>query len=129
MKDIKHWINGKSWERPAERSGDVFDPASGDKTGRVAFASPADVDAAVRAAKDALPGWRDASLAKRTKTMFAFRELLEKHKKELAFILTSEHGKVSSDALGEVNRGLEVVEFACGIAQLMKGEHSENVSS
>src|SRR5262249_5352910 len=74
-------------------------------------------------------GWRTASLAKRARVLFAFRELVERHKRELAALLTSEHGKVASDALGEVNRGLEVVEFACGIPQLLKGEFSENVST
>jgi len=129
MRTITHWIGGKPWERPVERAGDVFDPATGQVTAKVAFASPADVDAAVTAASQALPQWRDASLAKRARVMFAFRELLEKHKVELARLVTSEHGKVASDALGEVNRGIEVVEFACGIPQLMKGEFSENVSS
>ncbi|MFO0636993.1 MAG: CoA-acylating methylmalonate-semialdehyde dehydrogenase [Nannocystaceae bacterium] len=129
MRTIEHWIAGKSTPRAAERSGDVYNPATGEITGKVAFASPADVDAGVAAAAAALPAWRDASLAKRTRVLFAFRELLERHKLELARIVTSEHGKVASDALGEVNRGLEVVEFACGIAQLQKGEYSENVSS
>ncbi len=129
MRTITHWIGGKPWERPVERSGDVFDPATGKVAAKVAFASPAEVDAAVAAAKAALPEWADASLAKRSRVMFAYRELLEKHKVEIAKILTSEHGKVAADALGEVNRGLEVVEFACGIPQLSKGEFSENVSS
>jgi len=129
MRTINHWIAGKLSTRAIERSGDVYDPATGEVQAKVAFASPADVDAAVAAAKDALPGWRDASLAKRARVMFAFRELLERHKVEVAKLLTSEHGKVAADALGEVNRGLEVVEFACGIPQLLKGEFSENVSS
>ena len=129
MRTINHWIAGKPSTRAIERSGDVYDPATGEVQAKVAFASPADVDAAVAAAKDALPEWRDSSLAKRSRVMFAFRELLERHKVEVAKLLTSEHGKVAADALGEVNRGLEVVEFACGIPQLMKGEFSENVSS
>ncbi|HWB73731.1 MAG TPA: CoA-acylating methylmalonate-semialdehyde dehydrogenase [Nannocystaceae bacterium] len=129
MRTINHWIAGKPSTRAIERSGDVYDPATGEVQAKVAFASPADVDAAVAAAQDALPEWRDASLAKRARVMFAFRELLERHKVEVAKLLTSEHGKVAADALGEVNRGLEVVEFACGIPQLMKGEFSENVSS
>src|SRR5262249_60506341 len=95
----------------------------------VAFASPADVDAAVAAAKAAFPAWRDSSLARRSKILFAFRELVDRHKKEIAALLTSEHGKVAADALGEVNRGLEVIEFACGIPHLLKGEFAENVST
>jgi malonate-semialdehyde dehydrogenase (acetylating) / methylmalonate-semialdehyde dehydrogenase len=129
MRVINHWINGKEDERAPERAGTVHNPATGEKSAQIAFASPADVDRAVAAASAALPGWREASLMKRTRVLFAFRELVEKHKKELAQILTSEHGKVLTDALGEVNRSLEVVEFACGIPQLMKGEFSENVST
>jgi malonate-semialdehyde dehydrogenase (acetylating) / methylmalonate-semialdehyde dehydrogenase len=129
MRDIKHWIGGKTLDRGSERHGDVFDPATGEVTGKVAFASVADVDAAVAAAKDASESWRFSSLAKRSRVLFAYRELLEKHKVEIAALLTSEHGKVASDALGEVSRGIEVVEFACGIPQLMKGEFSENVST
>jgi len=129
MKDIRHWIGGKPSDRPSERWGEVYDPATGQQSGRVAFATEADVDAAVASAVEASKTWRFASLAKRTRVLFAFRELVEKHKVEIAALLTAEHGKVASDALGEVNRGLEVIEFACGIAQLMKGEHSENVST
>jgi malonate-semialdehyde dehydrogenase (acetylating)/methylmalonate-semialdehyde dehydrogenase len=129
MKTINHWIAGKPSARAVERTTDVFNPATGEVAAKVAMATPADVDAAVDAAKAALPGWRDASLAKRSRVMFAFRELLEKHKVEIAALLTAEHGKVAADALGEVNRGIEVVEFACGLPQLLKGEFSENVSS
>jgi malonate-semialdehyde dehydrogenase (acetylating)/methylmalonate-semialdehyde dehydrogenase len=129
METIAHWIGGKRWEAPPARSGEVFDPASGRPSARVAFASPAEVDRAVAAARDAFSAWREASLAKRTKVLFAFRELLDRKKEELARILVSEHGKVFADALGEVNRGLEVVEFACGIPQLLKGEFSESVST
>jgi malonate-semialdehyde dehydrogenase (acetylating)/methylmalonate-semialdehyde dehydrogenase len=130
MKEIRHWIGGKeASERPSERWGDVYDPATGAQTGRVAFASESDVNAAVAAAVEAQRGWRTSSLAKRSKILFAFRELVERHKKELAAIVTSEHGKVATDALGEVNRGLEVIEFACGTPHLLKGEFSENVST
>ena len=125
MRNIQHWIVGKAVESTNGRHGDVFDPATGEKTGKVAFASVEDVDTAVATAKAAFNStWRHASLAKRTRVMFAFRELVERHKKEIAALLTSEHGKVLSDALGEVSRGLEVSEFACGIPQLMKGEFS-----
>ena len=129
MRTINHWIGGKSSQRAPERTADVFNPATGEVTAKVAMATPADVDAAVDAAQAALPAWRDASLAKRARVMFAYRELLERHKVEIAALLTAEHGKVAADALGEVNRGIEVVEFACGLPQLLKGEFSENVSS
>ncbi|HEX2572943.1 MAG TPA: CoA-acylating methylmalonate-semialdehyde dehydrogenase [Polyangia bacterium] len=129
MRYVQHWIAGKLDERPAERRGDIYNPATGKKTGEVAFASPAVVDAVVEAAQAAFVEWRQASLARRSRVLFAFRELLERHKKEVAALITEEHGKVASDALGEVNRGLEVVEFACGLPQLLKGEFSENVST
>ena len=129
MRTIHHFINQKPYERDSSRYGDVYNPATGEKTAQVAFASLEDLNLAVEHSKRALHEWRDASLAKRVKILFAFRELLERHKNELASLITAEHGKVFSDALGEVNRGLEVVEFACGIPQLMKGEFSENVSS
>jgi malonate-semialdehyde dehydrogenase (acetylating) / methylmalonate-semialdehyde dehydrogenase len=126
---LTHWIGGKPFDDTGDRWGDVFDPATGQCTGRVPFAGEAVVDAAVAAAARAAASWRTQSIAARTRVMFAFRELVERRKRELAEILTSEHGKVLPDALGEVNRGLEVIEFACGLAQLTKGEFSENVSS
>ncbi len=129
MRNIKHWISGKEFTSKSGRTGDVFNPATGEKTAQVAIASVEEVDHAVAVAKDAFQEWGHASLAKRTRVMFAFRELVEKHKKEIAALLTSEHGKVAADALGEVNRGIEVIEFACGIAQLTKGEFAENVST
>ncbi len=128
-KHITHWINGKPYGGVAERQGDVYDPATGQRSGLVDFASTAVVDEAVAAAKDAFAEWRNASLSRRTQVLFAFRELLNARKEELAAIITSEHGKVLSDALGEVTRGLEVVEFACGIPQLLKGGFSEGVST
>ncbi|MDB4957486.1 MAG: hypothetical protein JWO36_5055 [Myxococcales bacterium] len=129
MKTITHWIDGKPYERASERSGDVFNPATGEVQAKVAFASPSVVDEAVESAARASVSWRNASIAKRTRILFAFRELVEKHKPEIAKLLTLEHGKVTGDALGEVSRGLEVIEFACGIADLAKGEYSENVST
>jgi malonate-semialdehyde dehydrogenase (acetylating)/methylmalonate-semialdehyde dehydrogenase len=126
---VTHWIGGRSWDGPVERWGDVFDPATGERTARVAYAGAEVVDAAVVAATKAAAAWREASLATRTRILFAFRQLLESRNKELAEILTREHGKVLSDALGEVTRGIEVVEFACGVPQLLKGEFSENVST
>jgi malonate-semialdehyde dehydrogenase (acetylating) / methylmalonate-semialdehyde dehydrogenase len=129
VKHITHWIGGKPWAGEPSRQGDVYDPASGQVTGRVGFASEAEVNAAVRAAAEALPGWRAASLARRSSVLFAFRELVKRHTRELAALITAEHGKVASDAAGEVARGLEVVEFACGIPHLLKGGYSENVST
>jgi len=128
-KTITHWIDGKPYERAAERTGDVWNPATGEVQAKVAFATPAIVDEAVESAARAAETWRSVSIAKRTKVLFAFRQLVDKHQHEIAKLLTLEHGKVTGDALGEVNRGLEVIEFACGIADLAKGEFSENVST
>src|SRR6188508_111667 len=128
MKTIGHWIDGKLHDR-AERHGDVFNPATGDVQAKVVFATPGVVDEAVESAAKAFQTWRHVSIAKRTKVLFAFRQLVDKHQHEIAKLLTLEHGKVTGDALGEVNRGLEVIEFACGIADLAKGEYSENVST
>jgi malonate-semialdehyde dehydrogenase (acetylating) / methylmalonate-semialdehyde dehydrogenase len=128
-KHVTHWIGGKPWTGPAERQGDLYDPATGQVTGAVDFATKADVDDAVAAAKEAAKSWGRVSLAKRTTVLFAFRELVKNHTRELAALITSEHGKVAADAAGEVARGLEVVEFACGIPHLLKGGFSENVST
>jgi malonate-semialdehyde dehydrogenase (acetylating) / methylmalonate-semialdehyde dehydrogenase len=126
---VTHWINGKPWDGVAERQGDIYRPATGQVEGKVDFASLADVEEAVAAAKAAFPAWRDASLSKRANVLFRFRELMNQHKGELAEIISAEHGKVESDAAGEVARGLEVVDFACGIPHLLKGGFSENVST
>jgi malonate-semialdehyde dehydrogenase (acetylating)/methylmalonate-semialdehyde dehydrogenase len=128
-KMIAHWIDGKWHEGAPQRRGDVYNPATGEVQAHVAFATPSVVDEAVAAAARASQTWRSVSLARRTKILFAFRELVDKNQRELARLLTLEHGKVTADALGEVNRGLEVIEFACGIADLAKGEYSENVST
>ncbi|MBV9095734.1 MAG: CoA-acylating methylmalonate-semialdehyde dehydrogenase [Streptosporangiaceae bacterium] len=129
MKHCTHWIGGKLWDGEAERRGDVYDPATGQVTGQVDFATPAEVDLAVAAASDAFRAWRRASLAKRAAVLFSFRELVRAHAGDLARLITAEHGKVAADAAGEVTRGLEVVEFACGIPHLLKGGFSENVSA
>ena len=129
MKLITHWINGKPWDGTPARTGPVFDPATGTQQAEVAFASVADVDAAVESSKQAFATWRDSSLSTRASIMFRFRELLVAHREDIAKVLTAEHGKTLADALGEVQRGLEVVEFACGIPHLLKGEFSEQVSS
>ncbi len=127
---ITHWIGGKSWDGPVpERTGEVFDPATGSVAGRVDFATQAEVDEAVEAARSAFTDWRNVSLARRSSIMFAFRELLRSRAGDLAAIVTAEHGKVLSDAAGEVQRALENVEFACGIPQLLKGGYSENAST
>ncbi|HEY6492169.1 MAG TPA: CoA-acylating methylmalonate-semialdehyde dehydrogenase [Trebonia sp.] len=128
-KHVTHWIGGKPWTGTAQRQGDIYDPATGRVTGAVDFAGEADVDDAVAAAKEAARSWGRVSLTKRTTVLFAFRELVKNHTEELAALITSEHGKVASDAAGEVARGLEVVEFACGIPHLLKGGFSENVST
>jgi malonate-semialdehyde dehydrogenase (acetylating)/methylmalonate-semialdehyde dehydrogenase len=129
MNRITHWIGGKPWTGTAERQGDVHDPATGELSGQVDFATADEVAAAVATAKEAFAAWRDTSLAKRATILFAFRELVLRHRDELAALISAEHGKVRSDAAGEVARGLEVVEFACGIPHLLKGGFSENVST
>jgi malonate-semialdehyde dehydrogenase (acetylating) / methylmalonate-semialdehyde dehydrogenase len=126
---LHHWMNGSVFEGSGGRFSDVTNPATGEVSAQLALASAADVDAVVGAAAAAFPGWRDTSLARRTQVLFAFRELLNARKGELAAIITSEHGKVLSDALGEVSRGQEVVEFACGMPHLVKGAFSENAST
>ncbi len=129
VKRITHHINGAYWTGSAERSGDVYNPATGKVTGKVDFASVAVVDQAIEFATRAQAEWRNASLAKRVQVLFAFREILNARKEEVARLITAEHGKVLSDALGEVTRGLEVVEFACGIPHLLKGSYSEGAST
>ena len=128
-KHISHWIGGQPWSGVADRHGDIYNPATGQVTGTVDFASAAVVGDAVAAAAKAFPGWRGVSLARRTAILFRFRELLVAHTGELAELVSAEHGKVASDAAGEIARGLEVVEFACGIPHLLKGGFSENVST
>ncbi len=129
MKKVTHWIGGAPWHGAPERRGDIYDPATGAVTGTVDFASAAVVDDAVAAAAKAFTGWRSASLAKRSGVLFSFRQLVSAHRAELAALISSEHGKVASDAAGEVARGLEVAEFACGLGHLLKGGYSENVST
>ncbi|HEX3789326.1 MAG TPA: CoA-acylating methylmalonate-semialdehyde dehydrogenase [Pseudonocardiaceae bacterium] len=126
---ITHWIDGKSWQGVADRSGQVYNPATGEVSATVDFASADDVDVAVAAAAEAWRSWRTASLAKRSSVLFNFRELLSRRKGELAEIITAEHGKVLDDAAGEIARALESVEFACGIPQLLKGGFSEGAST
>ncbi|PSL02738.1 malonate-semialdehyde dehydrogenase (acetylating)/methylmalonate-semialdehyde dehydrogenase [Haloactinopolyspora alba] len=129
MRTIEHWIGGTAATAGATSTAPVWNPATGEHQADVLLADPAGVDAAVAAARDAFPAWSQASLSARTKVLFAFRDLVHRHARELAELIADEHGKVVSDALGEVQRGLEVVEFACGIPQLLKGEYSDQVST
>jgi malonate-semialdehyde dehydrogenase (acetylating) / methylmalonate-semialdehyde dehydrogenase len=126
---VRHWIDGKPHDGVPERVGDVHDPATGEVTKQVAFASSSEVDRAVASATAAFADWRHSSLAKRSKVLFSLREMVVERASELAAIVTAEHGKVLSDALGEVNRAIEVIEFACGMPQLLKGGFSEEVST
>ena len=129
VKPIHHWIGGKSVKGTSGRSGPVWNPATGEQSGAVDFATVEEVDAAVQTAKEAFTTWRSVSLARRAELFFRIRELFHDHREDIARFLTLEHGKVTSDALGEVARGLEVIEYACGIPTLLKGEFSEQAST
>ncbi|GAB3975681.1 CoA-acylating methylmalonate-semialdehyde dehydrogenase [Actinoallomurus acanthiterrae] len=128
MKTIEHWINGAATPANSTRTAPVYDPGTGARQADVLLADTADVDSAVAAASKAFVAWGDSSLSQRVKVMFAFRELLVKHEDELARIISSEHGKVVDDARGEIVRGREIVEYACGIADALKGDFSDQVS-
>src|SRR5665213_1635503 len=134
MRDIAHFIDGRTFggasDRPdSARWGDVFDPNTGQVQAKVALASPADVDRAVQAALKAQSGWAATNPQRRARVMFEFRRLLEAHMGELAELLSSEHGKVVADSRGDILRGLEVIEFACGIPHLMKGEYTSGAGT
>jgi malonate-semialdehyde dehydrogenase (acetylating)/methylmalonate-semialdehyde dehydrogenase len=126
---VNHWIGGKEYVSTSGRTAPVYDPALGVVSKQVALANGAEIEAAISNAAAAFPAWAETSLAKRQQIVFNFRELLNARKEELAAIITSEHGKVLSDALGEVTRGQEVVEFACGIPHLLKGDFTSNAST
>ena len=126
---VSHYVGGKTFTGSSTRTAPVYDPALGVVTKDVSLASTKDMAEAIGVAKAAFPAWRDLSLARRQSIMFRFRELLDSHKGELAELITAEHGKVLSDALGEIQRGQEVVDFACGMPHLLKGEYSENAST
>jgi len=128
MKTISHWIDGRVVGSTSGRSAAVFNPATGEQSASVDLASTAEVDAAVASATAAFPEWRATSLSRRAEVMFRLRELVDANRKEIASLVTAEHGKVLSDAMGEVARGLENIEFACGIAQLIKGDYSEQAA-
>ena len=129
MNRISHWLDGKVVEGTSGRSGIVYDPATGQQQASVDFASAAEVDRAVAIAKAAFPAWRSTNLSRRAEVMFHLRELVDANRKEIASLISKEHGKVLGDALGEVARGLENIEFACGIPNLLKGGYSEQASS
>ena len=129
MNRISHWIDGRVVASTSGQSAPVYDPATGNQTGAVDLASIAEVDAAVAAAAKAFPAWRSTSLSRRAEVLFRMRELVDANRKEIAMLLTAEHGKVLSDSLGEVARGLENIEFACGIPQLIKGDYSEQAAT
>src|SRR3990170_1839904 len=129
MNRISHWIDGKVVPGSSGRGGPVFNPATGEQAATVDLASADEVDAAVASALTAFPAWRATSVSKRAEVLFRMRELVDANRKEIASLLTAEHGKVLSDAAGEVARGLENIEFACGVPQLMKGEFSEQAST
>jgi malonate-semialdehyde dehydrogenase (acetylating) / methylmalonate-semialdehyde dehydrogenase len=129
MNRISHWIDGKVVEGTSGRSGVVWNPATGERQAAVDFASVEELDLAVAVAKAAFPSWRATNLSRRAEVMFNMRELVSANRKEIASLLTAEHGKVLSDALGEVARGLENIEFACGIPNLLKGGYSEQAST
>eukprot|EP01032_Pedospumella_encystans_P034530 gene34530-39035_t len=126
---ITHWVDGAPFEGTSGQLADVTNPATGAVSGRVVLASERDAQHVIACASAAAAGWASTSIARRTQVMFAFRELLNARKDELAAIITAEHGKVHSDAVGELARGLEVVEFACGVGHLLKGSHSDNAST
>ena len=126
---IQHFINGQRTRVSSARTQDVFNPATGAVTGQVMLGSRSDVDAAVAAAKAAFPAWADTPPIRRARVLFKFLELLNHHKDNLAEMITREHGKVFTDAQGEVSRGIDIVEFACGIPQLLKGDFTDQVST
>lgn len=129
MKTIEHWVDGSSWAGTSTRTGEVADPVRGMTSAHVALASAEDVGHVAARARAAADRWEISSLGERAEVLFSYRELIKRHRSELAEIVSSEHGKVHADALGEVQRGLEVVDFACGIPHLMKGGFSSRVSA
>src|SRR6187402_485447 len=129
LASIEHWIGGRLVPGQSGRRADVFNPATGSVSGQVALANASEVDAAVAAARAAFPKWADTPPIRRARVMFKFLELLNQKRDELAHLITAEHGKVFTDAQGEVTRGIDIVEFACGIPQLLKGDFTDQVST
>ena len=126
---LNHFIGGRVVAGASGRSQDVFNPATGVVSGKVALANAAEVGKAVAVAQAAFPAWADTPPIRRARVMFKFLELLNRHKDALAHAITAEHGKVFTDAVGEVSRGIDIVEFACGIPQLLKGDYTDQVST
>jgi len=129
MKTIKHFVNGKSFSGQSKRNGKIFNPATGEQSAEVKLATEIDVNEAIESSKKAFNSWSNKPPLQRARIMFKFKELIEKNSEELTKIIVSEHGKVFEDAKGSLTRGLEVVEYACGIPQMLKGEFTENVGS
>ncbi len=129
VRELSHFVGGKHVLGESGRFGDVFNPTTGALAAKVPLASKAEVERAIANAREAFAGWSETSPVTRARVMFRFKELIERHMDELAVLIASEHGKVLSDAKGSVQRGLEVVEFACGIPHLLKGEFSDNITS
>ena len=129
MEKIHHWIDGKLTPGKSGRSGEVYNPATGEVVAEVDFASKEEIDQVVKVAKEAFAEWREVPVARRSEILFRYRELVDRHKEDIAKLLTKENGKVLSDSMGEVSRGLENVEFACGVGQIIKGEFAEQASS
>ena len=129
MKLIEHFIDGKNYSGDSKRKGKVFNPATGEQSAEVKLATRSDTNKAIENAKKAFEKWSNTPPLQRARIMFKFKELIEKNSDELTKIIVSEHGKVFEDAKGSLTRGLEVVEFACGIPQMLKGEFTENVGT
>src|SRR4051812_38673072 len=129
MERISHWIGGKLVPGESGRTGPVYDPAAGTQTHEVDLASAREVDLAIEAACDAFAGWRSTSLSRRSDILFRLRDLVDRHRRDIGMLITQQHGKVLTDAMGEVARGLENIEFATGIPHLLKGGFSEQVST
>ena len=129
IRKVPHWIDGQPYVSDSDRYGEVFDSATGEQCADVIMATEADVDAAIQSAHDAFPSWSKTPVLRRARVMFRFKELIERDRKEIAALITQEHGKVLHDADGSIQRGLEVVEFACGIPHLIKGEYSDQVGT
>ena len=129
IRSIEHWIDGRLVPGQSGRRADVFNPATGTVSAGVALANASEVAAAVASAQRAFPAWADTPPIRRARVLFKFLELLNRHRDELAHAITAEHGKVFTDAQGEVTRGIDIVEFACGIPQLLKGDYTDQVST
>jgi malonate-semialdehyde dehydrogenase (acetylating)/methylmalonate-semialdehyde dehydrogenase len=129
IRNVTNWVNGEQVDSQSDRWVDIFDSATGEKCAQVVMSTEEDVDVALAAAKAALPGWSNTPVLRRARVMFKLKELIERDRAEIASLITQEHGKVLHDADGSIQRGLEVVEFACGIPHLLKGDYSDQVGT